>query len=167
MNLQRLALLTLTLCLPVTASAGEKSGATKAAGPEDLLREALSKSRPKGWRLIPGRGAPGITVMLHGPRRAEGTPVVTARRWSADRPRPETPADVAALAKALGLEPGFTRSALDGPLGPVLDAPPRSGLQVRFVLHRSALLTIAAPPRLLPSASAWVLEALRRLPAAE
>jgi len=101
---------------------------------------------------------------VRGPLRSEGTPVVALRPWPRPIARPETAADVEALARAAGVAPGFTRVTPD-PLGAVvLDAPAQGGLVVRHVLHPRGLLTIAAPARLLPSTSAWVLKALERLP---
>lgn len=150
------AVAALALGALLAAPASAKDGAQPTA------REVFAKSLPQGWRLEPASaGAP--EVVARGPRAAPGPAVVTFRAWPRAVARPRTADDLAALARRLGVE-RVEGARLDGPLGPELDGAPREGLRVRYVLGDAGLLTIVAPPRLLPSAQAWAGKALARLP---
>ncbi len=129
-----------------------------------LFADKITKMRPKGWTLDRGSKPAGLGATLLGPRRPNGRAVLTVRPWDRAAQIPEAPAGRAALAKVLGVQtPSLKVSA--GPNGlTIADLPPREGVQVRYFVHRQGLLTLGAPPDVLPKASAWVMKALARLP---
>lgn len=120
--------------------------------------------RPKGWSLDRGAKPAGLAATLLGPRRTQGRAVLTVRPWDRAPEVPQSELGRAALAQALGVEAATLKVSAGPNALTIADLPARQGVQVRYFVHRQGLLTLGAPPDLLPKASAWVMKALARLP---
>jgi len=147
------------------AKAPAKSTKTSASTQRGrAFADKITKMRPKGWSLDRGSKPAGLAAILLGPRRAQGRAVLTVRPWDRAPEVPASAAGRAALAEVLGVQ-AQSLEVSSGPNGlTIAGVPPRQGVQVRYFVHRQGLLTLGAPPDVLPKASAWVMKALARLP---
>ena len=143
-------------------------GKTASSVPRGLSARQWAQAKrmlPKGWTLKT-RGLPsGVAVAALGPRSEQGRAVVTLRPWPRGFAVPRHPDTSQALGRLFGFESGFPEWRGDEPLGPVVDRSLDGGLRVRHVLHDDGLLTITAPPRLLPGVYRRVLKAAESLEA--
>lgn len=166
MNLRRwVGLTALVLAAGAVAEAADGPAALKTPGPKALdgLGAQLNKLRPKGWTQAPRPHPEGVTLVLLGPRTAKGRAVLAVRPLDPGLSAPATPEGLQALAAAVGID-ALVPVPAEARLGQVFDAPVREGVRIRYVLHPRGLLTLAAPPPLLPEAYAWVMKGLARLP---
>lgn len=127
------------------------------------LTEQFVKQRPKGWRVSKSERPKGVTAVIVGPRRGTARSVVSLRPWTRPLVLPTQAAGLRALSERLNLKAPLERIETPSGEAPQLQTPAQNGVQIRYILHRRGLVSIAAAPLRLPTDYVWVMTALRRL----